>query len=80
MPEERGTKSLVPATKKIGENATSFLRSKLAVVEPHSRSISPDFTAGMRVSAVTFLYLTAISTPSSSFETSSTTALHRSIE
>ena len=80
MPEERGTSSLVPATKKIGEKATSFLRSKLAVVEPHSRSTSPDSHGGMRVSEVTFLYLTAISIPSSSFESSSTIALHRSIE
>jgi hypothetical protein len=33
---------LVPATKNIGENATSFRRCVFAVVEPHSRSTSPD--------------------------------------
>jgi hypothetical protein len=56
-----------------------FLRSKLAVVEPHSRLISPLRTAAIPVSAVTLRYLTAISSPSSSAVTS-TTALHKSIE
>jgi len=37
----------------IGEKATRFCRSILLVVEPHSRSILPETTASIRVSALT---------------------------
>src|SRR6266404_7545871 len=80
MRDERGTSSLVPAIKKIGEKETSLMRWKLAVVEPHSRSISAESTAEILVSAVTFLYSTAISTDRKSTRLNSTTAPQRSIE
>ena len=51
--EAFGTISLVPATNINGENATCLARSALAVVDPHSRSILPCITAGMRSSDVT---------------------------
>ena len=47
------TITLVPATKMIGEKATRFWRSRLLVVEPHSRSTWPLATASMRLSGVT---------------------------
>jgi hypothetical protein len=46
------TISLVPARKNTGENATVLALSSLAVVEPHSRSTSPEITFGSRASGV----------------------------
>ena len=57
------TSSLVPATKMIGEKATCFCRSRLLVVEPHSRSAWPETIASMRVSEVTGSHLSASSRP-----------------
>ena len=48
--EPRRTSSLVPETKMTGENATCFWRSRLLVVEPHSRSARPETMASIRVS------------------------------
>ena len=47
--EAFGTISLVPATNISGENATCLLRSALAVVDPHSRSILFCTTDGIRL-------------------------------
>ena len=77
--EDFGTISLVPAMKKIGEKATSFRRSILAVVDPHSRSISPEATFCRRFAGVTGANPILISMPSSSVETSSTISRQRSI-
>ncbi len=73
------TSSLVPETNIVGENATSFWRSTLFVVEPHSRSTWPEVTAAMRDSEVTGCHLIAIVRPTSSL-IASTSSLHRSIE
>ena len=73
------TSSLVPETKKVGENATCFWRSRLLVVEPHSRSTCPDATAAMRESDVTGCHLMETVRPTSS-PIASTSCLHRSIE
>ena len=64
--EPRFTSSLVPATKMTGEKATCFCRSRLLVVEPHSRSALPEVIASMRVSEVTASHFSAISRPSAS--------------
>src|SRR6516165_5606557 len=80
MEEDFGTISLVPATKKIGENATSFRRWTLPVVEPHSRSISPDAIFCRRLVGVTGANAILISMPSSSADASSTIPRQRSIE
>src|SRR5262249_4678473 len=80
MEEDFGTISLVRATKKIGENATSFRRWTLPVVEPHSRSISPDATFCRRLAGVTGANAILISMPSSSLDTSSKISRQRSIE
>ena len=45
--------SLVPETKIVGENATRRARSRLLVVDPHSRSALPETIASMRDSEVT---------------------------
>lgn len=57
--ESLRTRSLVPETKIVGENATRFCRSRLLVVEPHSRSTCPLTTASMRDSAVTGTHFVA---------------------
>ena len=71
--------SLVPDTKKVGENATDFWRSRLLVVEPHSRSTCPLATAAMRDSDVTFCHRIAIVLPRAS-PIASTSCRHRSME
>ena len=73
------TSSLVPETKIVGEKLTSFWRSRLLVVEPHSRSTWPEVTAAMRDSDVTGCHRIAIVRPTSSL-IASTSSLHRSIE
>jgi hypothetical protein len=77
--EPRRTSSFVPATKIVGENETSFLRSRLSVVEPHSRSARPETIASIRVSEVTATHLIASSLPTAS-PIASTSFLHSSIE
>ena len=57
---------MVPETKMTGENATCFWRSRLLVVEPHSRSARPDTMASIRVSEVTASHLSATSRLSAS--------------
>ena len=44
------TISLVPDDEDVGEKPTAFWRSRLLVVEPHSRSALPETIASMRVS------------------------------
>ena len=73
------TSSLVPETNIVGEKPTSFWRSRLFVVDPHSRSTWPEVTAAMRDSDVTGSHLMATVRPTSS-PIASTTSLHRSIE
>lgn len=53
------TSTLVPETKMVGEKLTRFCRSRLLVVEPHSRSTVPRSTASMRESEVTGTHLIA---------------------
>ena len=73
------TMTLVPATNMMGEKATRFWRSRLLVVEPHSRSTWPLATASTRLSAVTGTQRMArlLLTASSMLVTS---ALHSSME
>ncbi|MNG35327.1 hypothetical protein D3C84_1220340 [compost metagenome] len=47
----------MPETNIVGEKATRFWRSRLLVVEPHSRSTWPLTTASMRESEVTGTHL-----------------------
>jgi hypothetical protein len=70
---------LVPETKIVGEKATSLRRSRLLVVEPHSRSLWPEAIDAMRDSGVTGCHLMASVRPISS-EIASTSSLQRSIE
>ena len=56
--DDRLTRSLVPLTKVIGEKATCLRRSALFVVVPHSRSIVPSTTLGIRVWVSTATYFT----------------------
>src|ERR1043166_9405032 len=77
--EPRFTRSLVPATKMIGEKATCCCRSRLLVVEPHSRYALPETIASMRVSDVTGSHLSASSRPIAS-PSASASFLHSSIE
>ncbi len=53
------TSTLVPETNIVGEKLTRFWRSRLLVVEPHSRSTCPLTTASMRESEVTGTHLIA---------------------
>ena len=55
--------SLVPETKMVGENATRRARSRLLVVEPHSRSALPATIASMRDSEVTGTHLISSGRP-----------------
>ena len=73
------TMSLVPAMKITGEKSTTFLRSRLDVVEPHSRSACPLVTALIRVSDVTGTHLMTRSRPTSVLM-ASTMARQMSIE
>src|SRR5258708_19721947 len=57
------TISLVPAMKITGEKSTTFLRSVLDVVDPHSRSTCPPTTPSMRFSDVTGTHLITTSRP-----------------
>lgn len=77
---ERRTRSLVPATKMIGEKSTSLRRAALLVVEPHSMSTSPFTTVVRRSAGETGRYSTRIVRPPSSAATSLAIALQRSIE
>jgi hypothetical protein len=70
---------LVPATKIVGEKATILRRSRLLVVEPHSRSLWPDVIEAIRVSGVTGCQRISSARPTSS-AIASTSSLHRSIE
>jgi hypothetical protein len=80
IPDRRLTINFVPVTNMMGEKATCFCRSTLLVVDPHSRSILPDSSAGIRVSGVTATKSMRICGLSISRPISSTIALHRSIE
>lgn len=73
------TISLVPATKMVGEKATRCWRSRLLVVEPHSRSAWPFTMASKREAAVTGtqVIVSGLCTVS---EIAATSALHSSIE
>ncbi len=77
--EPRFTSSLMPETKMTGEKATCFCRSRLLVVEPHSRSARPETIASNRVSEVTGVHWMAISRPTAS-PIASASFLHSSIE
>ena len=65
MPLPRRTRSFVPVTNIVGENAATLRRSKLFVVEPHSRSIAPELSKSKRFSGVTGRYSTRMSFRSS---------------
>jgi hypothetical protein len=58
-------------TKCVIVNATCFCRSRVLVVEPHSRSTVPLAISGMRVADVTGLSLTSSLSSLSSFFTAS---------
>jgi hypothetical protein len=77
--EPRFTMSFVPDTKIVGEKATRLARSRLLVVEPHSRSAFPETTASMRLSEVTGSHLISRSRPTAC-DIASTRLRHRSIE
>ena len=77
--EPLATISLVPATKMVGEKATTFWRSRLLVVDPHSRSARPEPIAAMRVSGVTASHLMSSSRLTVS-PIASTSLRHNSIE
>jgi hypothetical protein len=66
-------------TKCVIVKATCFWRSRLLVVEPHSRSIVPFAISGMRVAEVTGFSLTSIFGILSSVFTASTIFMQRSI-
>jgi hypothetical protein len=65
---------------KVGEKATSLWRWRLLVVEPHSRSTSPDLTLSNRLAEVTGTKASLTSRPSTSAATSSAISRHRSTE
>ena len=71
---------LMPATNVVYANATCFCRSRVLVVEPHSRSILPSSSAGMRLADVTGTNLTSSRGSFSSALTASATRRHRSTE
>ena len=80
MPLDFGTMSLVLTTKVVRLNATSFCRSRLLTVEPHSRSTVPLAISGMRFEEVTTCFFTCRSRSLSSRLAASTTFMHRSTE
>ena len=57
-PESFLVRSRVPTMKIVVEKETCFCRSRLFVVEPHSRSIVPFWTSGIRFCDVTGVSLT----------------------
>jgi hypothetical protein len=77
--ESRRTTSLVPETKIVGEKLTTFERSRLAVVEPHSRSALPEAIASMRDSDVTASHWISSARPTAS-DIASTSLRQSSIE
>src|SRR5512144_1758417 len=79
MPEFFFTAAVTLITKYVGPNETCFWRSTLFVVEPHSMSIVPFCSSGMRFDEVTGCRLTLRSGILSSALTASTTFMQRSI-
>lgn len=73
------TSTLVPETKIVGEKLTRFWRSRLLVVEPHSRSTLPLVTASKRESEVTGSHWIA-SVRSTALPIAVTSSRHSSIE
>jgi len=78
MPAARLTTYRLAVTKCVIVKATCFWRSRLLVVEPHSRSIVPFAISGMRVAEVTGFSLTWMLGILSSAFTASTMRMHRS--
>ncbi len=79
MPEFFFTAAVTLMTKYVGPNATCFWRSTLLVVDPHSMSMVPFCSSGMRLPEVTGCRLTLRFGILSSALTASTTFMHRSI-
>ena len=72
--------SRLPITNMVGANATCCWRSRLLVVEPHSRSMVPFAISGMRLAEVTgFIATFSLGSPSS-VRSAPTTFMHRSTE
>ena len=71
---------LMPATNVVYANATSFWRSRVLVVEPHSRSTLPSLTIAIRFADVTGRKRTSRRGSLSSLLIASATLRHRSTE
>ena len=71
---------LMPATNVVYANATSFCRSRVFVVEPHSRSTLPSLTIAIRLADVTGTKRTSSRGSLSSVLIASATLRQRSTE